>query len=294
LIARSIDAYSHRFQKTLQYIDTHLSDDLSLSRLSQIAAFSKHHFLRQFSELFGMGVYEYVQLNRIKRASYQLAFRREQSVIDIALESSYENPESFTRAFKKSTGQTPTEFRRQPQWTSWQQTCEVLACLRKIHMKMNHQLNDVKIVNFKATEVGVLEHHGDPTLIGNSIAQFIEWRKHNHLHPTHSATFNILYGDPGETDPAKFRLDLCAVADRETDDERYGVIRKTIPGGKCAVLRHIGSDDNLDQSISFLYGEWLPQSGEELRDFPLFLQRVHFYPDVPESELILDLYLPLK
>jgi AraC family transcriptional regulator len=109
---RSTDAYRHRFQKTLEYIDTHLSEDVSLDRLSQIAAFSKHHFLRQFSELFGMGVYKYVQLNRLKRASYRLAFRHDQSVIYIALESGYDNPESFARAFKKSTGQTPTEFRR--------------------------------------------------------------------------------------------------------------------------------------------------------------------------------------
>ena len=291
---RSTDAYRHRFQKTLEYIDTHLSEDVSLDRLSQIAAFSKHHFLRQFSELFGMGVYKYVQLNRLKRASYRLAFRHDQSVIYIALESGYYNPESFARAFKKSTGQTPTEFRRQPQWTSWQETCDVLADLRKTHMKMIHRLQDVKIVDFKATDVGALEHRGDPALIGDSIAQFIAWRKHNHLHPTQSATFNILYEDPDEADPAGFRLDLCAAVDRETDDERYGVIRKTIPAGRCAVLRHIGSDDNLGQSLSFLYKEWLPQSGEEPRDFPLFLQRIHFYPDVPENEMILDVYLPLK
>jgi AraC family transcriptional regulator len=131
LTTRSTDAYVHRFQKTLEYIDTHLSDDLSLDRLSRIAAFSKHHFLRQFSELFGLGIYQYVQLNRLKRASYRLAFRQGQSVIDIALESGYDSPESFARAFKKSTGQTPTEFRRQPRWTSWQQTCGVLADLGK-------------------------------------------------------------------------------------------------------------------------------------------------------------------
>jgi AraC family transcriptional regulator len=294
LTTRSTDAYVHRFQKTLEYIDTHLSDDLSLDRLSRIAAFSKHHFLRQFSELFGLGIYQYVQLNRLKRASYRLAFRQGQSVIDIALESGYDSPESFARAFKKSTGQTPTEFRRQPRWTSWQQTCGVLADLRKNHMKMTHRLSDVKIVDFDATHVGVLEHRGDPALIGNSITQFIAWRKHNHLHPTHSATFNILYGDPANGDPAAFRLDLCASVERETDDEPYGVIRKTIPAGRCAVLRHIGSDDTLGQSISFLYKDWLPQSGEEPGDFPLFLQRVHFYPDVPETEMVLDLHLPLK
>ena len=43
----------------------------------------------------------------------------------------------------------------------------------------------------------------------------------------------------------------------------------------------------------FLYREWLPDSGEELRDFPLYCERVSFFPDVPEREAITDLYLPL-
>ena len=43
-----------------------------------------------------------------------------------------------------------------------------------------------------------------------------------------------------------------------------------------------------------LYAHWLPTSGEELRDFPLFMQRVKFFPDVPDGEAETDIYLPLK
>ena len=67
-----------------------------------------------------------------------------------------------------------------------------------------------------------------------------------------------------------------------------------IPAGRCALLRHVGSDDHLGHSIRHLYSQWLPASGEELRDFPLFLQRVVFYPDVPDNEAITDIYLPLR
>jgi AraC family transcriptional regulator len=74
----------------------------------------------------------------------------------------------------------------------------------------------------------------------------------------------------------------------------FGVVSKTIPGGRCAVLRHVGSDDNLAATVRYLYAEWLPQSGEEPRDFPLFLQRVRFFPDVPEHEAATDVFLPLK
>ncbi|MEN9517682.1 MAG: hypothetical protein RLZZ381_270, partial [Cyanobacteriota bacterium] len=77
-------------------------------------------------------------------------------------------------------------------------------------------------------------------------------------------------------------------------DNSFGVIEKTIPAGRCAVLQHIGNEANLGESITYLYSKWLPSRGEEPRDFPLFLQRVKFFPDVPEHEVVIDLFLPLK
>ncbi len=290
----TVATYHARFRKVLEYIDAHLDDDLTVDRLCNVAAFSKYHFHRQFSELFGVSVYKYVQLNRLKRASYQLAFRDRSQIIDIALESGYESPESFARAFKKSIGQTPSEFRKQPQWDTWHSIYQPLSDLRINHMKPENQSVKVKLITFKDTKVAVLEHCGDPNLIGHSIRKFIEWRKQNHLSPKVSATFNILYDNPAETSPDDYRLDICASTQRDVTENSFGVVGKTIPGGRCAVLRHIGSDDNLGESIRYLYSEWLPLSKEELRDFPLYLQRVSFFPDVPEHEAITDVFLPLQ
>lgn len=294
MTARSSDAYRARFQKVLEYIDTHLSEDLSVATLSQVAAFSRHHFLRQFSELYGIGVYKYVQLSRLKRASYQLAFRDNQPVIDIALSSGYDNPESFSRAFKKSTGQTPTEFRKQPQWVPWHATYRSIAEVRIRHMTPQPQAHHVKVMEVDATKVAALEHRGDPNRLGDSIRTFITWRKQNRLRPDISATFNILYDDPYEVEPVDYRFDLCVATDRKIEDNAFGIVSKIIPAGRCAVLRHIGSDDTLHQTISYLYSEWLPQSDEEPRDFPLYLQRVRFFPDVAEHEAVTDVFLPLK
>ncbi len=294
MIARPADAYRARFQKVFDYIDAHLSEDLGVARLSQVAAFSKHHFLRQFSELYGIGVYQYVQLTRLKRASHRLAFRDSQSVIDIALDSGYDNPESFSRAFKKSIGQTPSEFRKQPQWGPWHATYQPLADLRTKSMKIETQALQIRLVDVEEMKVAVLEHRGDPNHLGDSIRKFIAWRKQNQLRPDRNATFNILYDDPHEVDPDNYRFDLCVATDQVIEDNPFGIVSKIIPAGRCAVLRHIGSDDNLHQSISYLYSQWLPQSGEEPRDFPLYLQRIHFFPDVPEHEVITDVFLPLR
>lgn len=290
---KAVDAYRYRFLKLLDYIDANLDENLSVGRLSIVAAFSKYHFHRQFSEFLGIGVYKYVQLNRLKRAAYQLAFR-DRPIVDIALASGYESPEAFARAFKKSIAQTPSEFRKQPQWEPWHATYQKLSELRSQHMKSDTQVEQVKIVTFKETKVAALEHLGDPQLIGNSVRKFIEWRKQNYLPPRVSKTFNIVYDTPAETAPEDYRLDMCAATDSHVANNSFGVVAKTIPGGRCAVLRHIGSDDTLCDTVTYLYSEWLPQSGEELRDFPLYFERVSLFPDVPEIEAIIDVFLPLK
>lgn len=288
------DAYMQRFRRVLEHVDAHLDEDLSVDRLSAVAAFSKYHFHRQFSLLFGVAVHHYVQLVRMKRAAHQLVFRGDQRIIDVALAARYESHEAFTRAFKKFFEQTPTEFREHPQWDHWQRLYEPLTRLRSEHMKPNHRPDDVTIIEFPPTEVGVLEHRGDPRRLGESIRKFIEWRKQNQLHPRVSATFNLLYDDPAETPPESFRLGLCAATTRPVADNPFGIVGSAIPGGRCAVLRHVGSDDTLGETVRFLYSSWLPASGEELRDFPLYVQRVRFFPDVPEQEAISDVFLPLR
>jgi len=71
-------------------------------------------------------------------------------------------------------------------------------------------------------------------------------------------------------------------------------VAKTIPGGKCAVLRHVGSEAGIGETLYCLFAQWLPTSGAELRDFPVFFQRVSFAPEVPAHESVTDVFLPLR
>ncbi|HKP26676.1 MAG TPA: AraC family transcriptional regulator [Dongiaceae bacterium] len=286
-------SYQARFERVLRHIDEHPAEDLSVDRLSDVARVSKFHFHRQFAALFGIGTYRYVQLVRLKRASYQLAFRTE-PILEIALDAGYEGPEAFCRTFKQRFGQTPTAFRQQPQWTSWHDVYLPIRAIRRSTMKQGMPERDVRIVETKDVRVAVLEHRGDPAKIGDSIRSFIAWRKTAGLPPRNSATFNVLYDNPDNTPPENFRLDLCAATDRAVAPNDAGILAKVIPGGRCAVLRHVGTEESFADAALYLYAGWLPGSGEELRDFPLYCQRISFFPDVPEHEGVTDLFLPLK
>src|SRR6202046_5571406 len=101
----ALQNYHARLQRVIDYIDQHLDGDLDLETVSGVAAFSKFHFHRQFTATFGLSVHRYVQLVRMKRASYRLAYTDAQSVTGIAMDAGYDAPDAFARAFRRRFGQ---------------------------------------------------------------------------------------------------------------------------------------------------------------------------------------------
>src|SRR5262249_35976784 len=156
-----------------------------------------------FTSYAGISVFKYIQMLRFRRASYRLVFEPDIQIIEIALEAGFENPESFSRAFKRAFGQTPSQFRSRPAWKPWGERYQFPA-------KERTETMDVKIVNFEETMVAALEHRGAPERVNDSARLFIEWRKESKLSPVKtSKTFGIAYDDPDRTEPAAFRFDIC-------------------------------------------------------------------------------------
>jgi len=293
-VTTALQNYHDRMKRALDHIDRHLDDQLDLEAVSAVAAFSKFHFHRQFTAIFGLSVHRYVQLSRMKRASFRLAYRDDQTVIQIAMDAGYDAPDAFARAFRQRFGQSPSSFRKSPDWEPWLAAFGPLTDARSKLMQHTFNASDVTIQEVSPIPVAIMEHRGPPAKVGETIQRFIAWRKANGLSPRTSETFNVFHCDPRTTDPSDYRLDLCAGTERTFDADDQGVVSGIIPGGRCAVLRIVGNTDDLESAALYLYRDWLPKSGEEARDFPLYCQRVSFFPEVPEHEAVADLFLPLK
>lgn len=289
-----VDNYHARMHRALVFIDAHLDEDLSVAAVSDVAAFSPHQFQRQFSSLFGVSLGRYVRHARLKRAAYRLAFRDGHSVLEIALDSGFEGPEAFSRAFRRHFDQSPTDFRRAPRWKPWRAAQTPLVQARSQTMSQTFTHTDVRILDFPETPVAIMSHTGDPAAIGDTIRRFIAWRKAAGLSPKVAATFNVFHPDPDEASPQVRRVDLCAAVNRAISPNHPDVVAGVIPAGRCAVLRQVGDSDDLSAAANWLYGQWLPDSGQDLRDFPMFAQRVSLFPDVAEHEAITDLFLPIR
>ena len=152
---------------------------------------------------------------------------------------------------------------------------------------------DVEIVNFPKTKVAVIEHHGSPALEHESVKIIIAWRIENKL-PSSDAhrSYGVHYNDPRKVPPSEYRIDLCISVEHEISDNSFGVVIKTIPALRCAKARHLGSRENVT-TAQYLYEQWLPNSGEQLGEYPIFFHYVNVGPKVLESEMVTDVYLPI-
>jgi AraC family transcriptional regulator len=96
-------------KKVADFIEENLARDVKLSELAAVAELSSYHFARAFKQSFGVPPHRYHVGRRIERAKEILSSR---SVTEVALAVGFAETSSFSAAFRKMTGRTPTEFRR--------------------------------------------------------------------------------------------------------------------------------------------------------------------------------------
>lgn len=99
-----------RMNNAMDYVETHLCDEIDFDQVAKIACCSTYHFQRMFSFITGVPLSEYIRRRRLTLAAFDLQ-QRDTRVIDTALKYGYESPEAFSRAFKKMHSVMPSSAR---------------------------------------------------------------------------------------------------------------------------------------------------------------------------------------
>lgn len=100
-----------RFENILNYIDSHISEDISTATLSSIFGYDQSYFCRKFKLLTGMSVMKYIQITRLENAKKML-LKSKYSIKQIAITCGYSNNAYFTSRFKEMYGITPIQMRK--------------------------------------------------------------------------------------------------------------------------------------------------------------------------------------
>jgi AraC family transcriptional regulator len=98
--------------KILDYINAYPNRDISLDALAAIAGISSYHFIRQFKKSMNVSPLQYIIGLRMEAAK-KLLMQSDLSITEIALEVGYDSISHFINLFKRHTGVTPAQFRRE-------------------------------------------------------------------------------------------------------------------------------------------------------------------------------------
>ena len=107
-------ASKESIKASMDYIQTHLGDDLTLSKIAAVANLSKHYYSTVFKKLNGVSPWEYILFKRIELAISYLC-NSHFTILDIALKCGFKSTANFNKTFKKLTGKTPLEYKNNKQ-----------------------------------------------------------------------------------------------------------------------------------------------------------------------------------
>lgn len=97
-------------QKTLDYMEEHYEEALTIEQLSSIAHLSRFYYQRLFYRLTGYTVSEYLRSVRLKMAAGLLK-ADSGKIMDIAMQCGFSSHSTLTRAFRQCYGMSPAEYR---------------------------------------------------------------------------------------------------------------------------------------------------------------------------------------
>lgn len=105
--------WNESIQKMIDWIEEHLTEEISLLDMSRQIGYSPHYCSTRFHEIVGMTMKSYIAGRRLAKATQEIRDTKER-ILDIAVKYGYSSQEALTRAFVSAYGCTPAAYRRRP------------------------------------------------------------------------------------------------------------------------------------------------------------------------------------
>jgi AraC family transcriptional regulator len=276
------ESYASRLTRVSSYIHDHLDEELSLDVLAGIACLSPYHWHRIYHAHFGETVAATIRRLRLQRAAAHLA-HTSMPITKVAERAGYDSQASFTRTFSAAFGLPPATYR------------EVGS--HSVFKAPTHQgvltMYDVGIETIAPRTLIAVEHRGPYMNIGKSFDLLFTTLAQRGLIRPDLRMAGVYLDDPTSVPEDEMRSKAC-VAVNEPVAVDAPLVSTQVRGGDHAVLKYKGPYGDMHAAYSWLYGQWLPSSGREVADAPVFEEYLNGPRDTPPTELRTDIYLPLK
>ena len=255
----------------IDYIEEHLTDDLTLEEISASIGVSDYHFRKIFFFVSGFTLSEYIKNRRLSEAGMDLL--QGEKVTDVALKYGYQSLDGFTRAFKKWSGFLPSDVIRTGASKTFPKLSFVITVKGGINMEF--RIEDKPAFNFIGVSKRVpMQFEGvnnEIVKLAQSITeeQRKEMRSLQNIEPYEIV--NVSY--EADANFLKEEGELTHLIGVLTTSNQVSDRLDKVPVDACtwAVFPNEGPfPSTLQETMAKVYSEWLPSSNYEVINVPTF------------------------
>ena len=264
--------------RALDYIEDHLQEAITVADMAEAVSYSLWHFCRTFNQATHHTPYDYLMRRRLAEAARAL-LEGDEKIIEVALDYQFNNPETFSRAFKRVFGLQPSRWRKEGRAGHWPQGRSCPGALPALTLAHLQQIDKGPYLRPVVESRGAMELAGvmgplpeDAPGTRGAIGELWDLlaRELGRLgeagprgpcyglvrHPEGGEPGGVLYLAAVElaAPPGEAALALAGSA----------LAVKTVPALSWARFVHKGCRQDLPLTMDYVYHTWLPRSGRSL------------------------------
>jgi AraC family transcriptional regulator len=261
----------NQLNHVIDYIEDHLTDDLSFEIISEYAGVSDYHFRKIFFYLSGLTLSEYIKNRKLSEANKDLLHG--EKVTNVAFKYGYQSVDGFTRAFKKWSGFLPSDVIKEGISKSFPKLLFVITV--KGGISMEFRIEEKPAFNLVGVSKRVpMQFEG----VNNEIVKLAESITEEQKEEMHSLQ-NI---EPYEIVNASYDADANFLKEEGDLTHLIGILttenqvsdrleKVTVEAYTWAVFPNEGPfPSTLQETMAKIYSEWLPSSSYEVINAPAF------------------------
>lgn len=273
-----------RLNKSMEYIEEHLADEIDYGQLGRITCCSAYHFQRMFTYMAGVTLAEYIRRRRMSLAAVDLQNGNER-IIDIAEKYGYQSPTAFNRAFQAFHGIAPSAVKEEGVVVkSFSPIVFTIAVKGAAEMNYRIETKEAfRIIGLSAPLHNGIEQNFE--IVPKMWQNAVETGKIQMLAGMMDALPMGLLGVSACNEEEQWKYFIAVSSTKEKGEfEEY-----IVPASTWAVFAGEGTNQSVQELERRIVTEWLPASGYEYANAPDI--EVYLNPDPQNAQY--EVWIPV-
>ena len=284
--------YQKQIEKALRFIEENFNKDINLEQVASASGFSAFHFHRVFSFITNETPFECIQRIRLEKAANFLTKSPSLSITEIAMICGYSSSATFSRSFKNHFGLSASQYRKNHKINKIEIKSDsgLIAPAPQPVPEYIHNVWVFERPSYRLACMICLNGYDNDQIcmVWNKL---FNWADSKRLITNGTKYFGLSFDDPEITAASKCRYYAgINIPDYIKVDD--GIETMLLPAGKYAACKLWVKTCEIQQIYKNLFLHWLPKSGYNLDQVPVY----ELYWDMQENqrgEILIEFCLPV-